>query len=88
MSEAAGGFGWHVMLGAPGPWTSEPGKTCPGARRIAQLLDTVFPAVFAGTPTTSEYPFLALSDAEQQAAIARLTAAVGRLAAAPQPPAG
>ncbi len=87
-SEVAGGFGWYVMVGAPGPWTSEPGKTCPGGRRIAQLLDTVFPAVFAGTPTTPEDPLRALSDAEQQAAIARLTAAVERLAAAPQPPAG
>lgn len=42
------GFGWHVMFGAPGPWTSVRGKVCPGARRIQQLKDTVFPAIFSG----------------------------------------
>ncbi len=72
----------------PRPVDQRAGQDCPGGRRIAQLLDTVFPAVFAGTPTTPEDPLRALSDAEQQAAIARLTAAVERLAAAPQPPAG
>ncbi|SFL08873.1 peptidoglycan recognition protein family protein [Geodermatophilus ruber] len=53
-SEPAGGFGWHVMFGAPGPWTSVRGKICPGPRRIQQLQDTVFPAVFAGTPAPEE----------------------------------
>ena len=42
--DATGGLGWHVMFGAPGPWTPK-AKTCPGPVRIAQLKDTVFPAV-------------------------------------------
>jgi hypothetical protein len=48
-SEPEGGFGWHVMFGAPGPWTSSPGKVCPGAVRIQQLKTVIFPAIFAGT---------------------------------------
>jgi hypothetical protein len=50
-SEAGPGFGWHVMFGAPGPWTSVRGKVCPGAKRTAQLKATVFPAIFADTPS-------------------------------------
>jgi len=46
-SETASGFGWHVMFGAPGPWTSVRGKECPGPKRIQQLKTTVFPAIFA-----------------------------------------
>jgi len=42
------GLGWHVMFGAPGPWTPV-AKTCPGPVRIAQLKDTVFPAVIGVT---------------------------------------
>jgi hypothetical protein len=38
------GLGWHVMFGAPGPWTPV-AKTCPGPVRIKQLKNTVFPAV-------------------------------------------
>lgn len=45
-SEAAGGYGWHVMFGAPGPWTSARGKECPGPVRIQQLHERVFPAIF------------------------------------------
>jgi hypothetical protein len=30
------GVGWHVMWGAPGPWTPV-AKSCPGKRRIAQI---------------------------------------------------
>jgi hypothetical protein len=30
------GVGWHVMWGAPGPWTPV-AKTCPGQPRIAQI---------------------------------------------------
>lgn len=41
------GFGWHVMFGAPGPWTPV-AKTCPGPVRIRQLREIVFPAIFAG----------------------------------------
>jgi hypothetical protein len=59
------GFGWHVMFGAPGPWTTVNGKVCPGAPKIAQLKSTVFPAIFRGTPV-QEDPFMALTDAEQK----------------------
>lgn len=52
-SEAASGFGWHVMFGAPGPWTSVAGKVCPGAKRVAELKSTVFPAIFSN-PTVQE----------------------------------
>lgn len=41
------GFGWHVMFGAPGPWTTVKGKVCPGNARVAQLQTIVFPAIFA-----------------------------------------
>jgi len=41
------GFGWHVMFGAPGPWTPV-AKTCPGPVRIKQLKEIVLPAIFAG----------------------------------------
>lgn len=41
------GFGWHVQFGAPGPWTSIVGKTCPGPRRITELKADIFPAIFA-----------------------------------------
>jgi hypothetical protein len=40
------GVGWHVMFGAPGPWTDVVGKVCPGDRRIAQLRRDVLPAIF------------------------------------------
>lgn len=51
------GFGWHAMwLDTPymfddrtTPWSSAPGKVCPGPVRIRQLKTVVFPAVFAGT---------------------------------------
>lgn len=61
-SHTEGGFGWHVMFGAPGPWTSVVGKVCPGRLRIAQLQTTVFPAIFLNTsagrpaPTSSPAP--------------------------------
>lgn len=41
------GFGWHVMFGAPGPWTSVVGKICPGPVRIEQLKTRIFPAIFS-----------------------------------------
>lgn len=57
-SEAASGFGWHVMFGAPGPWTSVRGKVCPGNARIKQLKEVVFPAIFApgAAHVSSDYP--------------------------------
>lgn len=39
------GIGWHVMFGAPGPWTTVRGKECPGPQRIAQVRDVIIPAV-------------------------------------------
>ena len=57
-SEPSSGFGWHVMFGAPGPWTSAAGKVCPGGPAISQLKSRVFPAIFADTeedmPLTSD----------------------------------
>lgn len=57
----ASGYGWHVMFGAPGPWTTVRGKVCPGDARIEQLEATVFPAIFevsaigkAETPAPAE----------------------------------
>jgi hypothetical protein len=55
-SEAASGFGWHVMFGAPGPWTSSNGKVCPGAARIAQLKSVIFPAIFSDTEPEEDMP--------------------------------
>lgn len=46
-----GGTGWHVMFGAPSAWTTVRGKVCPGSRRITQLREVVFPAIFR-TETT------------------------------------
>lgn len=45
-SPTSSGFGWHVMFGAPGPWTPV-AKTCPGAVRITQLENIVLPAIFS-----------------------------------------
>ena len=39
------GIGWHVMFGAPGPWTTVRGKACPGPERIRQVRDVIIPAV-------------------------------------------
>jgi hypothetical protein len=39
------GVGWHVMFGAPGPWTTVRGKECPGPTRIRQIRDLIIPAV-------------------------------------------
>lgn len=51
-THSSSGFGWHVMFGAPGPWTNVRGKVCPGARRAAQLLAVVFPAIFRRQTST------------------------------------
>lgn len=34
------GIGWHVMFGAPGPWTPV-SKSCPGRPRIAQMPELI-----------------------------------------------
>lgn len=47
----ASGIGWHVMFGAPGPWTTVRGKECPGRRRIDQVRTIIIPSVAAPVPT-------------------------------------
>lgn len=62
-----GGYGWHVMFGAPGPWTKVAGKVCPGARRINQLRDVIFPAIFRPeTPTPPPPTVPELPDLEDE----------------------
>lgn len=38
------GIGWHVMFGAPGPWTPV-AKSCPGKPRIDQTVGVIIPRV-------------------------------------------
>lgn len=49
------GIGWHVMFGAPGPWTPV-AKSCPGAPRIAQVKNIIIPAVKRGSPVAETDP--------------------------------
>lgn len=44
-SPDVGGFGYHTIFGAPGPWTNVSGKTCPGAIRIKQWREVLIPDV-------------------------------------------
>lgn len=37
------GIGYHVMFGAPGPWTTARGKVCPGPNRINQFRQVLAP---------------------------------------------
>lgn len=68
------GIGWHVMFGAPGPWTAVRGKQCPGGARIAQVRDLIIPAVAAGhTIPTDPEDDMPLSDADVER-IAKRTA--------------
>ena len=57
-----GGFGWHAMWGAPSNWTPAAGKTCPGATRIAQLKQTVLPAIFAKEEPMADTDTLILAE--------------------------
>ena len=41
------GWGYHVMFGAPGPWTPV-AKTCPGPRRVEQFTSDLAPWLKAG----------------------------------------
>jgi hypothetical protein len=65
------GLGWHVMFGAPGPWTPSKGKVCPGPARIDQFVSEIIPAVQAAativhpTPDPKD-PFMALTEDEQK----------------------
>jgi len=49
------GYGWHVMFGAPGPWTSV-AKVCPGDKRIQTLTGVIFPAIFGATAPAATIP--------------------------------
>lgn len=40
--DSRGGWGYHTMFGAPGPWTPE-AKSCPGAERIHQFHEVLVP---------------------------------------------
>jgi hypothetical protein len=76
------GFGWHVMFGAPGPWTPV-AKTCPGPVRIRQLREVVFPAVFAGTQLEDDMP---LTDTDLDAVERRVVRALNRVASSEADP--
>lgn len=70
-SPTASGFGWHVMWGAPGPWTPV-AKVCPGALRIKRLQDFIFPAIFAGTaptPLTEDPPMFLIRNTKGSVAL-------------------
>lgn len=43
----APGVGYHVMFGAPGPWTPR-AKSCPGPGRVDQFVTTIMPALIEG----------------------------------------
>lgn len=43
------GFGYHVMWGAPGPWTPV-AKSCPGPRRIEQFDAVLLPRIISPIP--------------------------------------
>lgn len=70
------GLAWHILFGAPGPWTRARGKTCPGPARIIQLQREIIPAVvrvLAGNPTppappepTKEGLFMHLTASEER----------------------
>lgn len=47
-SATGSGIGWHIMFGAPGPWTPV-AKSCPGPARIIQARNVIIPAVAKGT---------------------------------------
>lgn len=47
------GVGYHVMFGAPGPWTPV-AKTCPGPNRIKQFDNILVPWMAHGDTTTTE----------------------------------
>lgn len=70
-SPTGAGIGWHVMFGAPGPWTPV-AKSCPGPARVIQARDEIIPAVRRTDPadpykppTPPKGPLMALTDAEQ-----------------------
>jgi hypothetical protein len=71
------GLGWHVMFGAPGPWTPSKGKVCPGPARIIQYQHEIVPAVASrdGNPLPPED----IMTPEQEAKVDRLLASNTRI---------
>jgi len=67
------GFGWHIMFGAPGPWTPV-AKSCPGPARVPQARDEIIPAIKAAGSTEGEGFLSALTEAEQKEALEILRA--------------
>jgi hypothetical protein len=59
------GFGWHVMFGAPGPWTDARGKVCPGPARIKQvpgLVETIKALSSGAKPYVKENILAAITE--------------------------
>lgn len=77
------GLGWHIMFGAPGPWTPV-AKSCPGRARVPQARDEIIPAVAGQHPTTpdTEDDDMALTDDDKAWIKAEIEAASQRTAAA------
>lgn len=69
------GIGWHVMWGAPGPWTPAVGKVCPGPARIEQIKTVIMPRLLAG-PTLGD-PMTDEQMADLKAFLRALTGAGG-----------
>lgn len=67
---SGGGLGYHSQCGttSSNPWTSAPGKTCPGKpARVEQWNDILLPAFLAGTITPiEEDPMAGLTKADIQ----------------------
>lgn len=49
------GFGYHVMWGAPGPWTPV-AKSCPGPKRIKQFEEVLLPRILNPYPNNPDQP--------------------------------
>lgn len=55
------GIGWHVMFGAPGPWTNVRGKVCPGPLRVDQFNGHIMPTLL-----DEDGLFMSLTAAQEQ----------------------
>lgn len=80
------GIGWHVMFGAPGPWTKARGKVCPGPARIVQLRDQIIPRLAAEPVEPTEENILAAIDEERFKALEDSVAEVLRQVSQSQDP--
>lgn len=76
------GLGWHVMFGAPGPWTPAKGKICPGPARIQQIKTLILPTLISGGAVATGDWFDMADKADLQAVVRdELTFAVGAVTA-------